>query len=365
MALTSTHRNERRILALDIGGSKTLSALVSVETDASGVRSARARHIARRALAKDSGQEGVWRAITSAVEETLETARATYGDFDLIGATIPGVADPAVGLWIYAPYSGIVNFPIGERLAQKFNKPVFADNDVNACAWGEKIFGVCQEHDDFLWVTVSNGIGGGLVLNGRPYAGKFSGAAEIGHFCVVENGAVCGCGNRGCLEATAAGPAIARTYCEMVDDSAKGASSVSLDRTLAWLSYLGGVYGKTNLDDINLELETQSARKVDAAMIAAEARRGNPLAQEVFRNVGFHLGRALAWAANLINPEKIVIGGGVAGAFDLFYPTLADTLHERLFKPVNKTLTVEKTGLGYEAGLLGAAALAYNNPYVI
>ena len=362
--MSQTSLERRNILSLDIGGSKALSALVDVEIDATGVRRATARHIARRTLSKDSGQEGVWQALLSAVDETLTSAKLGRDDFNVIGATIPGVADPSTGLWIYAPYSGISDFPLGRRLFEEFGVPVYADNDVNACAWGEKVFGVCQKNDNFLWITVSNGIGGGLVLNGRPYAGKFSGAAEIGHFNVVDNGALCGCGNRGCLEATAAGPAIARSYRETVAAAANGSATVSLELTQAWINYLGKVYGKTNLDDLNLELEVESAQSANAATIASEARRGNPLALEIFRMVGFHLGRASSWAANLVNPEKIVIGGGVAGAYDLFYPTLESTLQERLFHPVNKSLVVEKTGLGYEAGLLGAAALAFANPYV-
>ena len=114
---------------------------------------------------------------------------------------------------------------------------------------------------------------------------------------------------------------------------------------------------------LDLESVRQEASTATAETIAAEARRGNPLALQTYRDVGRHVGRAASWAANLINPDKIVIGGGVSGAFDHFYPSLWETFQSCLFKQTNGELTVEKTGLGYEAGLFGAASLACDNPY--
>ncbi|MBQ5790872.1 MAG: ROK family protein, partial [Thermoguttaceae bacterium] len=220
--MSETTVKKTTILALDLGGSKMLSALVDVFESADGERSTKLRGVARRALAKDAGRDGVWAAILDATAETFERTGESWDAVASIGATIPGVADPSRGFWVYAPFSGIADFPLADELRARFGKPVFADNDVNACAWAEKVFGACQGVDNFVWITISNGIGGGLVLDGKVYAGKFSGAAEIGHFNVVENGALCGCGNRGCLEATAAGPGIARRYRELVKDVGGG-----------------------------------------------------------------------------------------------------------------------------------------------
>lgn len=340
----------KKILAIDLGGSKALSALVDVSKSTQTERRAELSGIARRTLSKNSGKDGVWAAILELVDETMRSTGESWDAVGAIGATIPGVADPKRGYWVFAPFSGIGDWPIADDLRSRFGKPVYADNDVNACAWGERIFGVCQRAENFLWITISNGIGGGLVLDGKVYPGKFSGAAEIGHFNVVEDGAPCGCGNRGCLEATAAGPGIARAYRELVADAAAGrVDATTLDD---WTRYLA----RTETD---VQTEIDAAKNATAATIADEARRGNPLAVAVYENVGKHVGRAASWAANLVNPEKIVVGGGVAGAFDLFYPNLWATLQRGLFKPTNATLTVEKTGLGYEAGLLGAAALAF------
>ena len=343
------------ILALDLGGSKMLSALVDVFVSASGERKTALRGVARRALAKDAGRDGVWRAILDATAETFEQTGESWENVASIGATIPGVADPSRGYWVYAPFSGIADFPLADELRARFGKPVFADNDVNACAWAEKVFGACQGVDNFVWITISNGIGGGLVLDGKVYAGKFSGAAEIGHFNVVENGAPCGCGNRGCLEATAAGPGIARRYRELVKDVFSGGDAASSGLRGDWLRYLTST-------GVSANAELELAQSATAATIAEEAKRGNPLAIKVYDDTGRYVGRAASYAANLVNPEKIVIGGGVAGSFDLFYPALWETFERCLFKATNQTLTIEKTGLGYEAGLMGAAALAFS-PY--
>ena len=356
-ALLSTSK----YLAIDLGGSKLLSAVVSVQEN-EGDRRADLFGIVKRPLSKDSGRQGVWNAILSAIDETLKTSGFGMGDISAIGATIPGVADPKRGYWVFAPFSGIRDFPIADELAERYDKPVFADNDVNACAWGERIFGVCQNVENFLWITISNGIGGGLVLNGRVYPGKYSGAAEIGHFNVVEDGAPCGCGGRGCLEATASGLGIARAYREHVQNASNESSLLSNSFIDEWKAYLVKKYGMLGETE-SLKLELESIDAVDAALIATEARKGNPIALATYREMGGYVGRAASWAANLINPEKIVIGGGVAGAFDLFYPALWEKFQKCVFRQANQFLTIEKTGLGYEAGLLGAASLAYDNPY--
>lgn len=302
--------SQKKILAIDIGGSKLLTGIV--ESDETGNASV-SRKI-RCDFKIGMGKEEIFAEVVRAAEESLGSLET-----DGIGVTIPGLADPQTGRWVYAPFSGIRDFPIGERLAEHFGKPVFAENDVNACAWAEHIFGVCRKINDFLWVTVSNGIGGGLVLGRKIFPGHFGCAAEIGHCRIKENGAKCGCGGRGCLEAEAAGPAISRRYAERIG------KPVSL-----------------------------SARE-----IADLAKSGNAAAQETFNETGALLGKGLALAANLINPEAIVIGGGVAESFNLFAPSMEKSFRNDIMKFANKDVKIYKTGLGYEAGLFAAASLLY------
>ncbi|MDO4585659.1 MAG: ROK family protein [Planctomycetia bacterium] len=296
--------------------------------------------ISKRLLYKTSQKADILREIDKAIGETFRQTGKDWINISQIGLTIPGLADGKRGDWIFAPFSGIADFPIASILSQKYDREVFADNDVNACAWGEKIFGVCQDIDDFLWITISNGIGGGLVLNGQIYPGTFGGAAEFGHFNIVENGNLCGCGNRGCLEAHAAGPAIARRFRTILDNRANE------------LIRFAAASGQK-------EFEDQTDLDISAASIAQAAYNGYELAIQVFNETGHYLGRAAAFAANLINPSKIIIGGGVSGAFDLFQPEMERTFWSQVIGTANKNVKIEKTGLGYEAGLFGAASLIY------
>lgn len=338
--MSSENSPAEKFLAVDIGGSKLLTALVS--RGASGEPCLTG--VARRALARDCGQAGVLSAIESAVDETLRTTNSTVDSFWGIGATIPGLADPEKGMWVYAPFSGIGDFAIAKILRERYGKPVAVENDVNACAWAEKIFGACQDADNFLWITVSNGIGGGLVLDGKVYPGPFAGAAEIGHVKIVENGALCGCGGRGCLEAEAAGPAIARRFAQRYSDNSNGSAGADSAAVRIIMDYKKS---KGLPQDAPL----------DAKQIAELARAGVTLAKEVYDTSGYYIGRAAAMAANIINPEKIVIGGGVAGAFDLLEPEMTRVFNDQLFKTVNRSLKIVKTALGYEAGLYAAASL--------
>jgi len=303
------------ILAIDIGGSKFRTAVATV-SDA-GVQFA---PVAQRLLAPDCTAETLFVMLEESITES-----APDGNYERIGITIPGLADPANGIWVYACFSGIRDLPIAKILSEKYGKPVFLGNDVNACALAERRFGICKDTKDFLWITVSNGIGGGLVLGGEIYAGHFGNAGEIGHFCVVEeNGFRCGCGNYGCLEAEAAGPGIARRYAALL--------------------------GKTSPD--------RFAEQIAAEQIATLARAGDQTAQSVFDTTGRLIGRAASYAVNLLNLEKVVIGGGVSNSFDLLLPSMEASFRERLFRNANPSIVIEKTALGTNAGLAGAVAVA-------
>lgn len=318
--------NGEKILALDIGGSKIMAARTMI-SESDGKKRCEILEIVNRRVESGCTREQLLEILFEQIE-MLQGAR----ECSAIGANIPGLADPERGMWIYAPFSGIENIPISDLLSEKLGgKPVAIENDVNACAHAERIFGACTEVEDFLWITVSNGIGGALVLGGEVYRGHFGNAGEIGHFNIVENGAKCGCGNSGCLEAEAAGPAIARKY-----RNAKNSPR-----------------NESNLEEGGLE------KILDAKHIAERARNSDPLAQQVYWETGTLIGKAVAYAVNLINPAKIIFGGGVSGAFDLLEPGLRDSLRRYVFHPAYKGLTLEKTALGYEAALVGAAAIAY------
>lgn len=235
------------------------------------------------------------------------------------GMTIPGLADSENGVWQYACFSGISDYPIASRMRDILHLPIFIENDVNACALAEKRYGGCCDCKDYLWVTVSNGVGGGLILNGNIYRGAFGGAGEIGHIVVEKNGHPCPCGHKGCLEAVAAGPAIARRY------------------------------------------KVMTGKSLSAAEIADLARNGDQNALSVMHKTGEYIGRGLGKAASLLNLERYVLGGGVMQSFDLMESDIWRGFEEEAFGEPNSEAKIVTTSLQYEAGLLGAATVAWQS----
>lgn len=239
--------------------------------------------------------------------------------FSACGVAVPGLCDYKSGRWLYSPFSGLGDIPIAQLISHMTKLPTFADNDVNISALAEKHFGVCKDIDDFLWITVSNGIGGGLYLGGELYRGQGLSAGEIGHFIVEENGRKCGCGNYGCLEAHASGASIAAIYQEKT----------------------GAVISAKEISDL--------------------ARKGDKTALSVWQSAGHYIGKAVSYAVNLLNIDTVVLGGGAAEAFDLLQPAAMATLDKLVFKKANERVKILHSAPGRFAALKGCAALALEN----
>ena len=236
------------------------------------------------------------------------------------GIAIPGLSDPESGDWLYSPFSGIENVPITKIVNQITGLPAYGDNDVNVSALAEWYFGLCRNTDDFLWITVSNGIGGGLFLNGKLYRGKSLNAGEIGHFIVEENNPrKCGCGNLGCLEAMASGASIANIYNEI------------------------------------------TGNKLVGPQIAELAREGDKIAYEVWANAGAYIGKAISYAVNLLGIDCVVLGGGAAEAFDLLKPSIDASIKKYTFSSANPNVKILHSSLGKYAALTGCVALTKYN----
>lgn len=301
-------------LSIDIGGSKFMTGYV----DAKGKVLASTWN-----LWSDMTRESIMKDVINAVYD-LKKAYPQY-EASVIGVTIPGLADSCKGLWVESCFSEIKNLPVRDILYREFAMPVYIDNDTRACAVAEHRWGACQGVDDFIWITVSNGIGGAVYTNGCLYSGKFNNAGEVGHIVIEEGiGArKCRCGNSGCAEAYASGRGLRKNYLSM-----------------------GG--------QIIIDGEPANAKKIDLL-----ARQGDKVALEAYRMEGIYLGRVVSVCASLLNPSKIILGGGVAMGFDLFKTSLFETVDTHVYKSANPELLVEKTALGYNAALLGAAALAF------
>lgn len=299
------------VLAIDIGGSKYMVGIVDLNGNII-----------------ESGRYE-WEELSAAtvVQSIIKSSRKLIEkqediSLEAIGVTIPGLADPKEGIWIESSFSGIKSINIGDILQKEFGLPVYIDNDAQACGLAEKVFGACKEIKDFLYVTISNGIGGAVFANNSLYYGGFGNAGEIGHCVVVEEGFQCKCGNKGCLEVYAAGPAIVRNYIEL------GGSGYFQEPA------------------------------IDAKHISELAYNGDEIAVKTFELVGKYIGKVVGTICNVLNPQKVIIGGGVSLSFSLFERSLKETLRDYLYVSANKDLVIEPSHFGYNGGLLGAAAIA-------
>ena len=288
------------ILAIDIGGSKILSGLVNSSGDVLEEK---------KTLLDKPDEASLLADILSLCDSFLSNSKISS-----IGLSIPGLVDVKNGVWLEAVFSKVRNFPIGTILTEKYKLPVFLENDGNNSALGEKYFGHAKDCDDFIWLTVSNGCGAGIILDGKLFTGPGGNAGELGHICVTDEDFTCPCGNKGCLEASAAGPGISHRY------------------------------------------KLLSGEDISAKEIAVRARSGDENAVSVLKKTGEYLGTAIAAAVNVINVPLVVVGGGISMNYDLFIEELEKSVRKKIYFTANKNLLIKRTKLGYQASLIGAAA---------
>lgn len=245
-----------------------------------------------------------------------------------VGCGLHGLVDHETGTMRFAPHFGWRNVPFAELLGKSLGVPVIADNDVRCMTLGELWFGAGKGLTDFVCVAVGTGIGSGIVLDGRLHRGAYGSAGEIGHFTVDVAGPACSCGSYGCAEAMASGPAIAARAVRLIK---QGASSM-----------LPGMV--SDLEDVTAE---------DVARAAAA---GDAVCQEVMHAAGTYLGIVVANLIKLLNPQRVLIGGGVARAGDLLLHPLRQSLAARALDPAMAALPVCPTALDADAGAMGGAA---------
>jgi glucokinase len=231
---------------------------------------------------------------------------------------------------------GWTDFPLRDTVALELGAPVVLENDANAAALGEARFGAGRGHHSVLYVNVGTGIGAGIVLDGRIYGGTHGMAGEIGHVTVAPDGPQCDCGKRGCLEALASGRSIGRRARERAAEYPVAAAAL--------VARAGG-----QID------------AVGSTHVFAAAAAGDSFAGEVVADTARHLGLALGNASNLLDPDVIVIGGGVAAAGPLLFDPLRRALASHCM-PGLPVPAVVPAALGYDAGVLGALALALFEP---
>ena len=300
---------KKYVIGIDLGGTKILTALA----DAKGKILAEA-HLFTGA---DKGQKEVIGRVKKTVFMVLEKAGASLKQVKCIGVGAPGPVISSKGLIVAPPnLPGWKSVPLGKILKQAFKVPVILENDANAAALAEFYFGAARGTKNCVYLTVSTGIGGGIIIEGKLYRGANFTAAEIGHIPINENGPLCSCGGKGCLERYVGNKHILQT-------------------------------AKKRLKNKNVTLE-------DLTQLAKD---GNRIAIEIWQSIGKHIGIALAGVVNVLNPSKIVIGGGVSGAGRILFSAITNTIKERAMPQQAKQVKVLRASLGSNAGIIGASIL--------
>jgi glucokinase len=251
-----------------------------------------------------------------------------------VGLGAAGFIDKAKTAVLFAPNLAWRDEPVKKKVEDRVGLPVVVENDANATAWAETIFGAARGHEHVVLVTVGTGIGAGIVVNGRLYRGRWGVGGEPGHYRVVPEGRLCGCGNRGCWEQYASGNALVAEAREFAARSPGGAVRL-------------------------LQLGGGTPEGITGPAITQAAREGDPAALRCFGIIGSWLGQGLADLAAILDPGCFVIGGGVSAAGDLLLrPARAAfqaSLTGRTYRPFAEIRLAE---LGPDAGLVGAADLA-------
>lgn len=304
----------KHVVALDLGGTNLRAASL----DREGLIHARTKV----RTPQTNNPMDVAAALEQAFAVCANASKSANAAIEAFAVAVPAALDTKEGgLILHAPNIKSLNhFKLGDELIKRTGTTVILENDANAAAVGEVWQGAARGCQTAICVTLGTGVGGGLVLDGKLWRGAFEAGGEVGHIIVEPEGVRCACGNRGCLEMYASASAIARQY-------------VELTGTLS--------------DDIN------------AYKVYEKAMRGDAHAQKVFRIVGKYLGIGITSLVNLIDPEIVVIGGGAAAAWDAFIEATRAEIKARAFTERGRNLEIKQAACGDDAGILGAAHLAW------
>lgn len=321
-------------VGIDYGGTKLLAAVVDLK---SGEVVATAK---KRSSAADDEQAILGR-IHDVADAALASAKLKPKQIEGIGVGAAGQVDAGSGVLLGTPNlsQAVVDLPIADSLKKRFGVPVALRNDVQVAAAGELAFGAGQGVSDFVCCFVGTGIGGAVVTGGKLLAGASGSAGEIGHIVVDTGGRVCGCGGRGHLEAYASRTAMTRS---LMGDLKRGRESV--------------------LRELSPDLSTSEmwpkSGAVRSGVLQQAIEMGDPLVIETISEAGQYLGYGLASAINLLNPARIILGGGVIEAVGMLYDVAVEYARREALAAPGKSVEFCRAGLGDHSGVVGAALIA-------
>jgi glucokinase len=312
----------RRTIGVDLGGTKLLAGAVDPGL---GVH-----HRTQRTVT-GLDQQTLLDVAVDAVTEARESAGA---DVAAVGFGIPCLIDRRTGTALIGINTPLADIAFADVMAERLGLPVFVDNDGNLAAIAEHRAGAARGASEAVVLTIGTGIGGGLILRGEPYRGAIGAAAELGHIVIDFNGPECqgNCPNHGCVEAFASGTALAREA-----------------RRLA-----------AEYPESGLALAQRAGRELAGPLVTELAHDGDQAAAEAISLIGSRLGIAIASLVNIFNPQVVVIGGGVMAAGELLMAPVRAVVAERTLPAVRDGLRIVAARFGVEAGMIGAAALAFD-----
>jgi glucokinase len=313
------------IVGVDLGGTKILSGVFKKSLECIGT--------AKFSTKADRGTEAVIGRIAQCVENAVDEADLTLKDVGGVGIGAPGAVNFEEGTVIFAPnLKGWKDVPLKKALEKILGVPVFVENDCNIAALGVHVAELKSKPRSMIGIFIGTGIGGGLVVNGELYSGFSHTAGEIGHMVLEINGPKCGCGNKGCFEALASRTAIVQQIKAGIKDGQK--------------SILADMLG----DDLE-DLRSNDLRKA--------IRRGDKFVDHIVQDAAEYIGIGVANLVNILNPEVVVLGGGVMEALeDEMMSVIVETVHDYVMPGTMEGVEIVVSKLGDTAGITGGAVLA-------
>ncbi|MGO8813788.1 MAG: ROK family protein [Terriglobia bacterium] len=314
------------IVGIDMGGTSLRALVVNSRNDILAVEKT-PTNVAQK-------PEGLIRDLAAIVEDVITAAGLRKSQLRAVSIGAPGAVDPEHGVVYHAPNLGWNAVPLGASLGKLLHVPVFAENDVNVGVVGEHSLGAGKGAEELVGIFVGTGIGGGIISHGKLYLGMRGAAAEVGHMIVQVDGPVCGCGNHGCIEALAS-----RTAMERDVRAAIRAGQKSCVLKL---------------------MEERGKDRMTSSIIQRALKRNDPVMSKVMKRAQYYLGMAVASVVNLLDPECIVMGGGIAERLgESFVAPIRKTAYENFLRRHDAERVKIVTGtLGDNAGPLGAVVLA-------
>lgn len=358
--ITTHQQNLPLVIGVDLGGTNLRTAVLQGSTLHSRVSLLTGEY---------PTPERVLPRIYAAIQQALDEAHVALDQIAGIGVATPGPLNNRTGV-IYSPPNlpGWDNVPLRDVLQQQFNRPTLIENDAHTAGLGEYMFGAGRGSKYMVYLTVSTGIGGGIIIDGKIVEGANGTAGELGHMTIDWHGERCTCGNIGCLEYLASGTAIAR-YANEAIAAGHGAELLAFASTMF-------EHNATVPDQAALPTQDQNTQALDehdefsgdfeplrlkARTVARAAEAGIPVARAIITTAAEALGVGLVNIIHIYNPDMIILGGGVMQMGPMLMEPALRIVHERAMKAPRDSARIELAQLGRNAGLVGAGTLIYSN----